>query len=268
MFQDCLASGDGSGFYVLMIQVSHFKTIMINILCTRNIPGPLILHAASENIYVQEQDFISVQPHIRKEDIPLIISLIQQDMPSVIFTSKHAVNILADFIAQQKQDSVSIKWKVYCISEITLQAVKQRFPDAIIEGKGSYAAELAGVILEEKNIKEVWFFCGNLRRDLLPDRLRENDINVNEIAIYETRLTPHAVGRDYKGIIFFSPSAVESFFSMNKLARETVCFAIGKTTASAIKNKAGNEIITSEKQEAQTMIQTVIDYYKQKHLQV
>lgn len=240
---------------------------MINILCTRNIPGPLILHAASENIYVQEQDFISVQPHIRKEDIPLIISLIQRNMPSVIFTSKHAVNILADFIAQQKQDSVSIKWKVYCISEITLRAVKLRFPDAIIEGKGSYAAKLADSILNNKNIKKVWFFCGNMRRDILPDKLRENGMEVNEIPIYETKLMPHTVIRDYDGIIFFSPSAVESFFSMNHISPEIVCFAIGKTTASAIETKVNNKIITSEKQEAEAMMQTVIDYYKQKHVQ-
>lgn len=241
---------------------------MINILCTRSIPVPLIVHAASENIYVQTQEFISVHPKIRKEDIPIIISLLQENAPIVVFTSKHAVNILADFIALEKQSSVSLKWKIYCISEITLRAVKYRFPDAIIVGKDSYASGLSAIISANQTIKVVWFFCGNMRQNILPDKLRENNISVNEIPIYETKLTPHPIAHDYGGIIFFSPSAVESFFSMNKLEKETVCFAIGKTTASAIKNKVVNEIIISKKQEAQAMIQTVMDYYKQKHLQV
>lgn len=240
---------------------------MIRILCTRNIPVPLIVHAASENIYVQVQDFISVQPHIRKEDIPLIISLIQQDMPSVIFTSKHAVNILADFIAQQKEGCISIKWKIYCIAEVTLQAAVLRFPDAVIDGENAYASGLADIVSHQKNIKEVWFFCGDIRRDILPDKLRENGIAVNEIPIYKTKLTPQPAAANYDGIVFFSPSAVESFFSMNKPGKDTVCFAIGNTTAAAIKNKVSNKIIISGKQEAQAMIQTVMDYYKQKHLQ-
>jgi hypothetical protein len=53
---------------------------------------------------------------------------------------------------------------------------------------------------------------------------------------------------------------------VNRLVEGMVCFAIGRTTASAIKNRTANQVIISEKQDAQVMIQTVINYYKQKQL--
>jgi uroporphyrinogen-III synthase len=48
----------------------------------------------------------------------------------------------------------------------------------------------------------------------------------------------------YNGILFFSPSAVHSFFKKNKANPDTVFFAIGETTANAISVYTNNKIIT------------------------
>src|SRR5258706_9822828 len=39
----------------------------------------------------------------------------------------------------------------------------------------------------------------------------------------------------YDGILFFSPSGVESFFNTNEVNEQTILFAIGNTTATEIK---------------------------------
>src|SRR5690606_18153170 len=82
-------------------------------------------------------------------------------------------------------------WEIYCISEITARTVAGRFPQAIIRGRGSYAQELAELLTRESSGREVFFFCGNIRRDTLPKALNEKGITLNEFVIYRTELTPH-----------------------------------------------------------------------------
>lgn len=248
--------------YALRLIATHSKTItMINILCTRDIPDRLVQHAASENIMLDIVPFIQVRPAIHQNDIPAIKALWQDDNAVVIFTSKHAVHALADFSAQQKDLTHSPKWNIYCISAVTLQSARERFPHATVNGNSSYAAGLAENILQAENINDVWFFCGNKRRDVLPDTLQNNGIHVNEITVYDTILTSHELSKAYDGVVFFSPSAVESFFAVNQINGHIPCFAIGKTTAGAIREQVSNEVMCSAAQDAEMMIQTVIDFF-------
>lgn len=234
---------------------------MTRILCTRKIPEDLILTAAKELIEIFICEFIQVRPNIQEKEIPVILGLLQNKNATVVFTSKHAVYSIRDFI-KEKAPFISPKWKIYCIGSATMQAVKQCLPDSTIKNTASYANELADKISEDKNIKEAWFLCSNLRRETLPEKLIENGIALNELVIYETVLTPRSVQGNYDGIIFFSPSAVESFFSKNKIDPGVICFAIGKTTEAAIKKSSENKIIKSNHQSAEVMIKTCIEYYK------
>ena len=83
---------------------------------------------------------------------------------------------------------------------------------------------LAEKIIPEINDREVIFFCGNLRRNDLPDALRQKGITVREITVYQTSLTPVTIEKEYDAVLFFSPSAAESFFSKNSLPAKTVLF--------------------------------------------
>ena len=49
------------------------------------------------------------------------------------------------------------------------------------------AKSLSELILLDK-IQEAVFFCGDQRMDILPDNLKENGINLEEIIVYNTRL--------------------------------------------------------------------------------
>ncbi|MEP6751042.1 MAG: uroporphyrinogen-III synthase, partial [Bacteroidota bacterium] len=58
-----------------------------------------------------------------------------------------------------------------------------------------------------------------------------------------------------------SPSAVTSFFSKNKVSNQTTLFAIGNTTASAIKKHATTSIIISDKPGKENLVEKAINYF-------
>ena len=62
------------------------------------------------------------------------------------------------------------------------------------------------------------------------------------------------------GILFFSPSAVESYLKLNAI-KEEMCFCIGETTAESLENKKVKKIIIAEKPSVENVIYEVIEYY-------
>ena len=105
------------------------------------------------------------------------------------------------------------------------------------------------------------FFCGDQRRDELPGILREHDIDVNEITVYQTLALTHKIDKHYQGILFFSPSAVESFFKNNTLPASTILFAIGNTTANAIRKFTKNKVIISDVPGKDNLVKKMIEYF-------
>jgi len=91
--------------------------------------------------------------------------------------------------------------------------------------------------------------------------LQQHDIEVNEIVVYQTVPVPHKISKPYHGILFFSPSAVESFFSNNKLPEQTVLFAIGNTTAKEIKKYTNNTIIISGQPGKENLVEAMMEYF-------
>jgi uroporphyrinogen-III synthase len=72
----------------------------------------------------------------------------------------------------------------------------------------------------------------------------------------------HTIDKVYDGILFFSPSAVESFFSKNKLPEQTVLFAIGNTTAKTIHRRyCNNRIMISDQPGKDELIEQAIEYF-------
>jgi uroporphyrinogen-III synthase len=82
--------------------------------------------------------------------------------------------------------------------------------------------------------------------------------------IYETIETPQVSTEDIDGILFFSPSAVQSFFSVNQLKKETVCFSIGYTTAESVAGFTDNRIIISEAPSQEMILASVHFYFANK----
>lgn len=103
----------------------------------------------------------------------------------------------------------------------------------IIE-KANSAKELANQIIAKHSEKSFTFLCGNKRRNELPKALEKQQIICNEIEVYVTLLKPKKFQQEFDGILFFSPSAVKSFFQLNQ-NRNEIAFCIGNTTANEAK---------------------------------
>ena len=75
----------------------------------------------------------------------------------------------------------------------------------------------------------VTYFCSDLRLDTLTNILTENNIKVNEVEAYKTMYSPELVSENIDGVMFYSPSAVNSYLQEN--TTDKVAFCIGASTA-------------------------------------
>jgi uroporphyrinogen-III synthase len=226
----------------------------ISILSTRPIDVRLIKNVAKQNIQIDTVSFIEIEP-VDDLDIFNEIENALIQIVTVVFTSMNAVDAVASHLHDYKPD-----WSIYCIGNTTKKLVAEYFGEDLIAGTATDATELAEIIIEDGITNEVIFFCGDKRRNELPDLLRQNDIEVNEIEVYQTKMIQHKIGKNYNGILFFSPSAVESFFANNKLNEQTILFAIGNTTAHEIKKYSKNKIVVSDKTSKEDLVEKMIEY--------
>jgi uroporphyrinogen-III synthase len=170
----------------------------------------------------------------------------------------NAVEIVVETIPP---DAVMPDWKIYCIGGATFTLVKKYWPYESLIYTANNATELAEKIITDK-IPSVTFFCGNIRREELPQLLRSKNIEVDELIVYETLETPTRIEKVYDSILFFSPSAVTSFFSNNNISQNTTLFAIGNTTANTIKQFCSNNIIISDFPAKDQLVDKAIEYYE------
>lgn len=221
------------------------------ILSTGELSQALIDKATGAGLTVEVLPFIKTQ-ELNNTEINKKIAGINHG--AVIFTSKHAVKAVAGIMTAKPG------WDIYCVGNNTATLAKEYF-GATISAVADNAKELAAAILQQKDIKEVTFFCGDIRRDELPELLKQNGVSVNEIVVYTTTVTPHIVPEAYDAVLFFSPSAVESFFMANTIHETTILFAIGNTTASALYPKTRNAIMVCEHPDKELLINDVVRYY-------
>lgn len=237
-----------------LLNVFAMEQNRISILSTRPLNEEWIEDAAALNIGIDINVFIETEPIQSVEVLEEIGNALLQST-TVVFTSVNAVNAVGENLELQQPD-----WRIYCIGHATKQQLVKYFGDDSIAGTADNAEALAEVIIEDE-IDDLIFFCGKQRREEMPQILREHGVEVNEIVVYETISTPHKLDKHYNGVMFFSPSAVESFFQNNKPDHDTLLFAIGKTTASAIKKFSDNKVIVSEEPSKEGMFQELKEYY-------
>jgi uroporphyrinogen-III synthase len=226
------------------------------ILITGELDDLLLKPLTSKGFTVDVMPFIKTETR-QTQQIQQTIHNIAQLQATVVFTSSNAVEAAQHFVKKKK-----INWKIYCVGNSTRLLIESLFTDAIIIAVADNAAKLAAQIITNKeSISEVYFFCGDKRRDELPLLLTQNNITVHEIEIYSTTILGHKLSKHYDGILFFSPSAVEGFFKSNAINSNTVLFAIGSTTADEIKRFSNNTIITADKPGKQHLIERVIAFF-------
>jgi len=204
------------------------------ILSTAPLPSDK-LPAIPDPIDLRVVPFIRISPC---QDEGFQVPALMKQKITAIFTSPQAVGIL------QNKNLTPSEWTVYCIQNETRAAVEQWIGKNCIRYAAKNAEALSDKIIADQ-VKDVVFFCGRQRLNALPDRLRLEGISLREVVLYDTLLTPVKIEEMPSLILFFSPSAVKSYFTLNQVEPSTRIIAIGTTTAAEIKKHTNNPVTIS-----------------------
>ncbi|MEO9144634.1 MAG: uroporphyrinogen-III synthase [Ginsengibacter sp.] len=225
----------------------------INILSTKILGNTLNSIAIGQGISFDEKSFIEIENIISPDLTKRIMELAGENV-TVIFTSPRAVDAVG------KELSEKPSWRIFCIGYKTREQAEIYFGKENIIGIADHASQLAEEIIQHSSVKKMIFFCGNQRRDTLPERLKTNGIKLEELIVYNTVEKPQVISKLYDGILFFSPSGVKSFFSVNTLTNNSQLFAIGATTAEAINVFTKFPVIISPHPHIEEMVRMAIHH--------
>ncbi|XLS29402.1 uroporphyrinogen-III synthase [Flavobacteriaceae bacterium M23B6Z8] len=185
---------------------------------------------------------------IRIERLPFDCEAVVEN---AIFTSKNALLAVVE-------KSVEVQ-NAFCVGPKTRNLAETKGYTVLESARD--AESLAKVLIEKYAHKTFVFFSGAKRRDILPEILRSHEVSFREVTVYNTVLTPKTFSGSYDGILFFSPSAVESYVKYNSL-HVTPCFCIGETTAIAAK-KYNDQVIVANTPSVENVLIQVIKYSKE-----
>lgn len=202
----------------------------------------------------QKSYFLNANFNLIEEDFIRIESLdfeLENINDFLIITSQNAVESI---LLNPKLEELKLH-KCFCVGSKTKALLEKNGFEVLFYA--DYASELASVICNQYQKNTFTFFSGNLRRDILPEAMLLAQVQFEETVIYKTILQSHTIDFKPDGILFFSPSGVESYLQQNIITDET-CFCIGKTTAEAL--ETNNTVIANQPTIENAIIQC-INYY-------
>ena len=226
----------------------------IQILSTKMISDSLISIADLYNICIDQSPFIETKGMVTPALEERILQLSQQNV-TVIFTSVNAVKAVNRLLLTKPS------WKIFCIEPATKKSVENLFGKESIIGTAENAELLADKIIANPSVKKGVFFCGDQRRNVLQEKLKKHGIELEELTVYQTIEKPQIISKSYDGLLFFSPSAVKSFFSVNTISAPARIFVIGSTTASEVKLFTDLPVVIAEYPDAEKLICQVIKHF-------
>lgn len=204
----------------------------------------------SSHIGVSMSDFITTRSNRLK---PV---LVKKPLKNIVFSSQNAVlSVLENFTAEE----LDFK-NIYCVGRRTKRLIEKKIGK--VNQVENSAKKLAEYLCENISDNTVTFFCGNKRRDELTSILSSKDITVHEVESYQTQLTPRKVDPKYSGILFYSPSGIESYLKENS-ANNKVAFCIGETTGDEAK-KYFKETVVAQQSTVESVIALVNTYFEKK----
>ncbi|UCE94125.1 MAG: hydroxymethylbilane synthase [Flavobacteriaceae bacterium] len=218
----------------------------INIFSTKNlsIGQKSVLN---QEIGVEMSDFITIRHNRIKP------AVIKEPLDHVVFTSQNGVEaVLDNFMGSELQFK-----NIYCVGRRTKRLIERKI------GKVTHvensASQLGNYLSKHLDQGEVTFFCGDKRREELPQLLKKNGIGLNEVVAYQTLLSPNRMNKAFDGLLFFSPSGIESYLSENK-PNDEIAFCIGGTTAEAAQNHF-KQVIEAKMPSVESVLKSVNTHF-------
>lgn len=215
--RDCANSILSRGGKRLMGEILNEST-QTDVFSTKKLTAEQI-HLFQDGLKVESEDFIKINPTRISKNI------LKSEIQNVVITSKNAVEAL---LTNVSADELHFK-NIYCVGRRTKRLIEKRIGK--VKHSENNAKKLADHLVEYLEGTEVTYFCSNLRMDDLPKILEANKITVNEIEAYRTKHSPVKVDESVEGILFFSPSTVDSYLQSN--VANKIAYCIGESTANA-----------------------------------
>lgn len=213
----------------------------------------------STKLLTWEQKAMVLHPKISLIEFPFIqIKPIHFEWPKTranvwIFTSANAVEAVLNQV-NDDQKEFPIVW---CVGEKTkakLEALNFK-----VKVYFNYAKQLNDYILKNfKNNIFIWF-RGSVTTGHLTQNFNQN-IHWTEVIVYENESNPTQISVPYDAVLFFSPSAVESFLQNNSIDGK-ICFCIGETTQAKVSETASNNVILPKNPTIENVLLEVKKYY-------
>lgn len=124
------------------------------------------------------------------------------------------------------------KHPFFCVGSYTKKRLSELGLN--VEECEASSKDLALKIGDKYSKKKFNYFCGKQRLKTIEIFAKKNNIDIKISEVYETFEIRKKIKEKFDGIIFFSPSAVRSYVSLNSLNTQKV-FSWGQTTAKEIK---------------------------------
>lgn len=244
--KDCADYIINKGGKELMISDEEVSTVTHKIYSTKKLSDTQKKNL-SYKFEVIDTDFIKVRYN------RLSAKVVKKEIENVIITSQNSVESLLHTFTK---DELQFK-NIFCVGRRTKKLIENKL------GKVTYVArnaeKLAVYLIENLKVKNATYFCSNIRLDFLPNELKKNGFEIEEIEAYQTLSNPVEIDSTTNAVLFFSPSGVESFVKKNTL--DIVAFCIGETTASEAKKYFKN-VEVANIPSVDAVLNLVKDYFK------
>ena len=213
-----------------------------SILVTQEAPtdpnSPYLKLAERFNLKIDFRPFIQVEPVPAKEFRKQKIEILNHT--AIIFTSRNAVDHFFS-ICQELKVEMPADMKYFCISDQTSNYLQKYI---VIRKRKIFTGlkdtrDLLEIIKKHKNEKFL-FPCSDIRKNDIPDFLRENGYTFTEAIIYHTVAANLSDLKNvyYDILAFFSPSGINSLFVNfpDFIQNNTRLAAFGPTTSRAVQD--------------------------------
>ena len=223
----------------------------MKLLSTKTLSSNMKDHLIKIGTSVVEHPLIEIHPlHLNNHKIQSML----------IFTSQNAVRLANKNNALRNK---IIGKKSFCVGQKTRELL-EKFGFKVIQMREN-ADALAHFLVEKYKKNSFSFFCGRKRRSEIESLFKKNNITIEIHELYDTLFINKKFKSPFDGIIFFSPSAVLSFFENNKWSKDSHGFCIGKSTAETLKKYTTNYSEAKHPNEDQ-LLQTIINYFSKHYV--
>jgi len=221
---------------VLLDRMRKVKSILVTQEAPTDPTSPYFKIAEKYSIKIDFRPFIQVEPvpvkEFRKQKIEIL------NYTAIIFTSRNAVDHFFSLCRELKIE-MPPDMKYFCISEQTSNYLQKYI---VIRKRKIFTGlkdtrDLLEIIKKHKSEKFL-FPCSDIRKNDIPDFLRENNYHFSEA------ITHHTVAADlsdlkevfYDILAFFSPSGIHSLYTNfpDFKQNNTRIAAFGPATAKAV----------------------------------